>query len=94
MPAPTRKNALEIDLVGIAELEERYDISPHTVNHGVTKGTFPEPSARIGDYRVWLREVIENYVEERAQKRVEEARRALAPLPEATRQKLIDQILR
>lgn len=79
-----------IELVGAAELKDEFGLGPNSVQHLRDKGRFPEPWLSFGNRNIWLRETIENFVEERRTTKLEdtitELMKALKDLPEADRE--------
>lgn len=61
----------DIHLVGARELKDEYGIGPNSVQHAREKGKFPEPWLSFANRNIWIREVIDSYVTERSQQRVE-----------------------
>lgn len=61
----------DIHLVGARELKEDYGISSNSVQHARERGKFPEPWLSFANRNIWVRDVIDSYVTERSQERVE-----------------------
>lgn len=78
-----------IDLVGPKELKEDFGIGPNSVQHARDKGKFPAPWLSFPNRNIWVRQMIEAYVEERSRARLEstvaELTKALEGLPAVER---------
>lgn len=60
-----------IELVGSKELDEEFGLGPNTVQHARDKGKFPDPWMSFQNRNVYLRSIIESYIEERSRAKLQ-----------------------
>lgn len=80
----------DVDLVGQRELTEEYGMGPNPVAHARQLGLFPLPVLSFGNRNMWLRQDIDNYVEERSRERiaklVEDFEKTISVLPDSEKE--------
>src|SRR6185437_3543560 len=60
-----------IELVEPKDLKEQYGMSPNTVVHARKLGVFPDPILQFENRTIWLKSAINDYVQEKNNKRIE-----------------------
>lgn len=61
----------EIELVGAKELKDDFGLGPNSVQHARDRGRFPNPWLSFGNRKVYLRDTISAYIEDKSRAKIE-----------------------